>query len=289
MRRRFTALLLAAALPLGLSAVACGDSGTSTNTEASPVERIRASSEKTLEAGSSKMFILVETTGDAEVKFEGEGAFDYETRKGTMTLDTSTLAAGGFPKELEMRLDGDIVYMNLGSILPGGKPWAKIDISEASELGSQFASLSQLGTNNDPSNTLAFVEGVTDDVKVLGEEEVRGTKTTHYSAVINLDEAEGAAETEEAKQAIRHTKEQLGTSTIPGEFWLDAEGRLRRYRSTIDLSTINNPSGESVTGTSTTTMELFDFGTDVDVEAPPADETTDLADLLKNMGGTPAG
>lgn len=287
MRRRSTALFLAAVLALGGSAVACGDSGTSTNVDASPVQRIRAASEKTIEAGSSKMFLSVETTGDTAVTFEGEGAFDYESRKGLMTLDTSSLAAGGFPKELEMRLDGDIVYMNLGSILPGGKPWAKIDITKAGELGSQFASLSQLGTNNDPSNTLAFVEGVSDDVKTVGKEKVRGTDTTHYSAVISLDKAVAAAKTEDAKAAIAQMKEQMGVDTVPGEFWLDAEGRVRRYRSTIDLSTVKNPSGEPLKGSSTTTMELFDFGTKVDVKAPPADQTTDLADLLKGMGGTP--
>ena len=77
--------------------------------------------------------------------------------------------------------------------------------------------------------------------------------------------------------------------TFPVDVWLDAQGRVRRYQQTIDPSTIRLPAGvpskdNPFTGPITTTYELYDFGSPVDVKIPPADQTTDLRTLLKNAG-----
>lgn len=274
MRRSIGVVVVAsAAVLLG----ACGE-------EVRPVDRIRQSSQKVVDAGSSKMSVALDGSG---LSLEGEGAYDYEQRRGTMTLDTSSLAAAGFPKELKVLVDDTIIYVNLGGLLQGTE-WAKIDTTKAAELGPQYASLAGLGTRNDPRATLAYMRGVRDDVKTVGKEEVRGADTTHYSATIDLEAAAEASTGDQAK-AIRSTIDELGTKTIPGEFWLDGDGRLRRYRSEIDLSKVKRAEGsEGVTGTTTTTMEFFEFGTDVELDLPAADQVTDLADQLGQRSG-PAG
>ena len=280
MRCRSLAAFMVAALVVGGFA-ACGSDESSESLP--PFQRIRAASGKTLDAGSAKMAISVKTEGSTNNLFEGEGTFDFAKRAGTMTMDTSQFAATGLPKELKMVLDGQLIYMNLGGILPGGKPWAKIDLTKVDELGEEFEALSQLGASNDPRSALAYIEGVSDDVTTVGPEEVRGTATTHYKATMDLEKAEANVKGDDLKRAIRTLIDQAGTSTMPAEFWLDREGRIRRSRSTLDLSKVKGAAGQ--TGTSTTTIEFFEFGIDVKIAIPPADETTDFADLLKAGSG----
>jgi hypothetical protein len=50
----------------------------------------------------------------------------------------------------------------------------------------------------------------------------------------------------------------------------------------MDLSKSKVPGAEdaAATGTAKVSMEFYDFGKDVDVAIPPADQTIDLAELL---------
>jgi hypothetical protein len=59
------------------------------------------------------------------------------------------------------------------------------------------------------------------------------------------------------------------------DVWVDGDGRLRRLEYEMELSDVDG--ARVAVGV---TMELYDFGVEVDVVAPPADETTDLFELL---------
>lgn len=279
--RRLSTFVMSALLVAG---AACGSDSGGGSESLPPLERIRASSQEVIDAGTSRMTMSIETSGPTAVTFTGEGAYDYDEKVGSFTLDTSALAAAGFPAELKIVTEGRTLYMNLGSLLGGGKTWARLDLDRADELGPQFESLAELGTNNDPRAALAYLAGVNDDVKTVGREKVRGDDTTHYSATIDLQKAADAVEDPDQEKALRNVIDKLGTSTIPGEFWIDGEGRLRRYRSVIDLSTVD-AGDQQLSGSTTSVMEFFDFGAEIDVATPDEAETADLAELLKGLGG----
>jgi hypothetical protein len=68
---------------------------------------------------------------------------------------------------------------------------------------------------------------------------------------------------------------------LPAEAWIDGDGYLRKM--TLAFAGL---AGASDAGFDLT-MEMFDFGAEVDVEPPPADEVTDITDLATKGGLTP--
>ena len=100
--------------------------------------------------------------------------------------------------------------------------------------------------------------------------------TTHYKATIDLRKVPDSAPADQ-RVAVRRSIEQLielsGASTAPIEVWIGKDGLARRIVTT------------STTGTEAQRMklrqrvELYDFGTKVDVAIPPASAVTDFGDL----------
>jgi hypothetical protein len=67
---------------------------------------------------------------------------------------------------------------------------------------------------------------------------------------------------------------------VPTEVWIDEEGLARRME--LTYKGMRFAPGEE--GDMTMTMELFDFGVEVDIQPPPANNVTDLQDLLGQGG-----
>ena len=112
----------------------------------------------------------------------------------------------------------------------------------------------------------------------VGTEDVRGSATTHYRAVVDLNKAADQSPT--ARDAIKSTVKLLGSSSMPVDVWVDAQGRVRRMKYVVDLSKSKvTASTASVPGSVTFTLELFDFGVPVQAVVPPADQVVDLSAL----------
>jgi hypothetical protein len=118
------------------------------------------------------------------------------------------------------------------------------------------------------------------DVEKLGEEEVRGAKTTHYRATVSLREV--ANQVPEQKRNIERVIEVSGIEKVPTEVWIDGGGRVRRMK--LDYEEMQFAPGQK--GDMEMTMELFDFGVEVDVEAPSANQVMDLTELVNEAGAT---
>ena len=247
-----------------LSLAGCGD-------DDSPIDVVRAAGEGVVEAGSSKTTVTLELPG---LTLSGEGEYDYENNTGRTTFDTSALAAAGFPRELKLLVDDKTIYLNLGGRLVETE-WAKVDTTKTGNLGPQYKSLAELGNNSDPRAILAYTVGAKDDLKEVGDEEVRGEPTTHYKGTVDLKVAARRIGGPQA-EALRTVIDTLKTSTIPADFWVDDDGRLRRFRHVIDLSKASAAAQAGISGKSTTTMEFYDFGTKVELDLPPDDAVTDL-------------
>jgi hypothetical protein len=263
-------MLALAALPL-----ACGGESVS------PQAAVAQAATKYDEAGSSRVSMSATMTGvpGGPFTFTGEGEFDRE--RGRMTMDMSELGeatGGAFAGELEMILDDLVMYMKFPEAiteqLPGGKSWVRIDLREAGkELGIDLEELMQV-QQSDPSQSLQYLRGASDDFEEVGEEEVRGVETTHYRGTIDLHKAVEQLP-EDARESFERAIDLIGTDELPLDVWIDDDGMARRMKYEQPL-----PSGGGEEGAMELTMEFFDFGVDVDVEPPPSDEVIDIRELI---------
>lgn len=258
-----------------------GDSGSSGGSSggdgASGLQVLQAASERTTETGSSRIALDVDVPqslggAGSGVSIDGEGVVDFEEKSSQLTL---TVPAAG---ELEVRQIGDVVYTKVPEAFAaqtGGKTWIKIDGATAQENG-----LSDLvGGGNDPAQSLEYLRGVTGDVEEVGTETVRGEETTRYKATVDLRKAAGAVP-EDKRKAFEASIKQLGTADVPVEVWVDEDGRTRRVVTSIPVSAGGTSPAPSGAGNDVkVTVEFFEFGVDVDVQAPPAAEVGDLAEL----------
>lgn len=275
---------------LGALAIAAAACGKADKTGAKPDDTgkgpavVLLAADQTVKAGSSKIEIVADIdAGDQSMTMKGEGAFDYARTAGFLTMrfegieDAGEEAAGLF-QGFEMRFVDGIAYMKLpealSSLAPGLKPWVKIDVEELTG----GAGLNGL-TSQDPTSMLAFTKAAK-DIKEVGTARVRGEKTTHFKMTIDMAKALEAVP-EEARAQVKQLVDTTGIKEMPMDLWVDSDGRVRRWRFTMDFSKIAAAAGSPGEGSMTMTAELFDFGTPVSVTAPPADQVGSYADLQK--------
>jgi hypothetical protein len=272
-------LLLLAGLPL-----ACGG-----GQELSPEAAVAEAAARTADSGSSRISFEAAMSGGGlpqAVEFSGEGEFDYESKRGRLHYDLGELLPGG--GRVEVVMEGLVVYMKLpgelGRELPQGKEWLKLDLEAlGAQAGIDIGALSQLN-QGDPSQALLYLRGATDNIQEVGEEEVRGVATTHYRGRVDLRKAaeeaakDAPAEARESiRDAIERTIELTGNRTVPVDVWIDDDGFARRFRTDFDLKV----PGAQEAGHMVMTMELYDFGIEVDVEAPSAEKVIGLQELME--------
>jgi LppX_LprAFG lipoprotein len=256
------------ALVLALAAAACG--GSEPAAEQAPQDAIVLAAAKTDDAGSYKvdMTSSSEIAGQA-VELSGSGEFDGESKRGQMAITTSV---AGQELDMEIVFAFPLAYVRLPpelGLLSAGKTWAKLDLEKLGhQEGFDIGRLMQAGTS-DPSQGLDFLRGVS-DVQVVGEEEARGVATTHYTGVVDLQKL--GADDPDLKAELDKFLDQSGK--VPVEVWIDEEGFVRRLKQTVESN------GSGFQTSSTVTTDFYDYGTDVNVEEPPADEVADFSELM---------
>lgn len=191
------------------------------------------------------------------------------------------------PQTIDMVFEDLVVYMKypmMSALAPGAKTWVKMDLQKlGQEAGMDFGSMMQSGSS-DPSQMLEWLRGVSGDMEVVGEEEVRGAPATHYKGTIDLNKvADQAPEElrEQMKASIDAMTKAVGVDAIPVEVWIDEQGRAVRMAQSFDFE-----QGATAGSSMSMTMDIFDFGTEVDIEIPPASETTDFQELMGSMSGS---
>jgi hypothetical protein len=205
-----------------------------------------------------------------------DGSLDFKTRAGEYSVDAAAIGLQGTGK-VHTVVAGGVLYLSLDALQGvdpssspdlAGKKWLKLDPKV-------FGGGGQIG-QSDPNGSLDALRGVKGGVKRVGSEKVRGTRTTRYRVSIDADQAVNNAP-EDQRDEVRNTVGALGSKTIPADVWVDAKGRLRKVRLHVAAS--------STTTKGSVSFEYFDLGTQVNVEAPPANEVVDFQDLL---GGNPS-
>ena len=136
----------------------------------------------------------------------------------------------------------------------------------------------------DPNQTLQYLRTASTGVREAGTAKVRGVETTRYTGRLDFRKAlevgiDGlglpAAERQRAREGMQRMLDQLGANGVPFEVFVDDDGLLRRMRMDLSMTV----EGESMT--MAMKMDYFDFGTDVNVQAPSPSDVFDATGLLR--------
>lgn len=259
-----------------LTLTACGQASSqsaSTSTtvppKLSPV-RLAAVSRATTKAGSYRIAMrMTIPTASGTVHMRAGGAFTTAyPQSGAMTIGMNGPTAIRMSEKI-LWPDIYIKSSALQQSLPGSKPWLHLSVRR---LPGGAALDTLAGASNDnASQALAYLKGASTGIRNLGIAQIRGDATTHYRATVDFDKVL-AALPPKARAAMRPAIAKLtaasGASSMPMDFWIDADHRLRAERYSIA-----SPDGS---GAMTFRIELYGFGVPVHVARPPASQVSEL-------------
>jgi hypothetical protein len=240
----------------------------------SPRDALLEARTKTGEVKTYRVAMSGTTTapGAGEIAFEGDG--EFAGGRGRMTMDMQQVG------EIEIVMAGLVMYMRMELLrqqAPELKPWIEIDLRRVGEeIGVDFQALMQLSRQQDPTQSLQQLEAA-GEVEEVGAEDVRGQETTHYKTTIDLERQAELVEQDnpEAAKSIRKTIQLTGQRRVPMDVWVDSDQLVRRLKWTQ-----KTPAGEQQ-ATTTMTMELYDFGADIEIELPPRDQVMTFEELME--------
>ncbi|MGW4058411.1 hypothetical protein ACWEGE_09025 [Amycolatopsis sp. NPDC004747] len=288
--------LVAAGAALVLTLTACsGNSGTAepaaaggqTQAEskglASPFTdavQLASASKQGTEKSKSAKFTMEGSAAGQKLTASGAIAMDETDTKFSMT----STAAG---QTTEMRLVDKVMYIKLPAEeqkqVGTDKTWAKISADGNDPLSQAMSGvLSQSAEQSDPSKML---DQVSKAGRIISSDqtELNGQKVNHYK--VELDVAKAIDQfTGQVPAAARDKLTDMlkGKDVkIPAELWLDKDNLPVQV--TMDQGPMMQALGAPA-GDAKMTMKYSDWGTQVDVTAPPADQVVDLGELLKKAG-----
>jgi hypothetical protein len=192
-------------------------------------------------------------------------------------------------QQLELREIGPDLFVHFPAAVakqvPGGKPWISMNLAKISQakLGTSLSSLTQTSQAN-PSQMLGYLQAVSaSGVHKAGTTTIRGTQTTEYDATVDLQKLAAHENSPAAQQAVKRLEAQMGASGYPIKVWIDSGGLVRQLQFAISAHPSpagGNPSAAPTAVAVTATLQFYDYGTQVSVSAPPADQTTDLTNQI---------
>jgi hypothetical protein len=254
-------LLALPVVALALVAAGCG------SRDVLAVDPVAAAAAKTNEAGSSRIaFVVSADVFGRDVALRGEGAFDYEASRGRLQLDASGLVSGA---RVEVRAVDSTLYVRMPTALsiwlPAVKPWVAV-------RGDRSLDAFGLGElQQDPGQLLGLLRASSTSVTKTGTAVVRGVETTRYTAQLELTKALeanagrlGLSERERAelRRAAGELRRQSKQQTLPVVVFVDGDGLVRRLTLGAEGDRIS--------------VDFWDFGAEVDVQAPPASDVQEL-------------
>lgn len=281
LRRTLAATAVAPLLATGL--VACGDDpGTSASGQTGQVALSSDLSEgdtvdpaefvKTVEDGitsSTTAHMTMDITAGSAGKVTAEGDVDYTSTPPSMamTMALPAMAGGDSAGAMDIRMVDGVMYLSMGQ-LTQDKFW-KIDPSDPNGPLASMG-MDKMMDQLDPAKALEQMQDGISKVTYVGAED----GLDHYELTIDMKkmmESMGGSLPPEVQSQL--------PDSVTYDLWLDDQNRFTKMRMD-DL-----PMG----GTDASMeMNVSDWGKDVTIEAPPADQVTDMPDLGSMMGSTEA-
>ncbi|MFF2010108.1 hypothetical protein ACFVWY_13665 [Streptomyces sp. NPDC058195] len=291
-RRVCLSVMAAAALT---SVAACGgsdDSGKSADrgtgkaggvVKTDPIAALRNVQKKTGGERSAKVegttqmgtMMSMKQTGVIDWSDGLTGAMEITYTGGSMA-DAMKQSGGDGTMQARYFKDGYVVNMGDGfAKQTGGKHWISYSYADlATMAGASGEAMKQQMQNTTPDQGVKSLLA-SGDVKKVGTEDVRGVQTTHYSGTIDVaalttkNSALDAGQVEQLKKQFSDA----GITTEQVDIWVDAN----------DLLVKKTERGQMKTGELNSTVYYSDYGTKVSAGKPPAADTVDFAELLKQQ------
>jgi hypothetical protein len=170
----------------------------------------------------------------------GTGAADYTQDPPATAVKLSMPALGG---DLEVRSVGGTIYLKGAQF--GGGSWVSISADDKS------SPLGDLSSQLDPTQQFQTYAAAVTEATHDGDDEVDGETLDKYTTTVDT-----------AKLVQQMPQAAAGAGSLPDtltqQWWFDDEGRIRQF--TMDIA------GAPIK------LGLSDWGSDVSVEAPPADQ-----------------
>jgi len=289
--------LVAAGAALVLTLTACSNSATGTAEPAAAGGQPQAQS-KGLASPFTDAVQLASASKQNTVKsksakftMEGSAAGQTLTASGAMAMDETdtkfsmTSTAAG--QTTEMRLVDKVMYIKLPAEeqkqLGTDKGWAKISSDGTDPLSQTLGGmLSQSAEQSDPSKMLDQISK-TGRIISSDQTELNGEKVNHYKVELDVAKAIDQFTGQVPAAARAKLTDMLKGKDIklPAELWLNEDNLPVQV--TMDQGPMMQALGAPA-GDAKFTMKYSDWGTQVDVVAPPADQVVDLAELIKKAG-----
>ncbi|MFI0506300.1 hypothetical protein ACH3WN_26165 [Streptomyces albogriseolus] len=301
--KRAGVCLTAAAVVVGLAGCQDGDDGGSKKAGASAegqtrdeaAEVLQAAFKKTSEAKSSKIRMTIETSGTAAESgtMEMSGVQGWDPAVMDVTMKGTGFAAGGpgAPEQMRMIMLDGVMYMDMGAQQAAemdGKRWMKMDFKAAAEATGDPEVQKQLtggleNMNQDPAQQLALLLE-SPSLKHVGPEKVDGVEAQHYKGTLSFEEMIDANTSfellsKEERDELVAMAEKSGMKGYDTEIWVNED----------DLPVKMVVGMTMAQGTMKMTSHFSDYGAKAEVEAPPAGETFDFVQMLKELESLGAG
>lgn len=260
-------------LLLAAGAVSCGSEKSPEMTPAAAVAKAAKNTEDI-----KSLHYRMNGTVPASGKVEAEASMRLKPSIAmSMKISASGQAGAG---ESEIRLVDKVMYIGGGAEMAkemDGKSWMKFDFS-GSKAGKELDQLGSAGqAEQNPAAESTFLTGAK-DVKKVGSEKVDGVETTHYTGTVTLKDLRASlkdskAATREQREKSIKQYEKLGVDKLTMDMWVDGEDHTKQFRMKSDTDK----------GPLDMTFTFLDYNKPVTVEAPPAKDVADLAEMFKGL------
>ncbi len=183
----------------------------------------------------------------------GEGEIDFTMNRSHFLAD---VVAEGVSQTIEVVQD-DLIMYTKGA--PGTDGWVKTENPASGGFGNQDIR---------PGEYLDYLNDVSGQVEILGQEVLDGESVTKYRAEIDpeLASADMSEEVTEMFDSFEFEYE-------PFEVWIDGRGLVRQM--SFGVTTNGETAGQTFSSTIFFSTSFYDFGVPVEIDLPEESEITE--------------
>ncbi|MEV5848322.1 LppX_LprAFG lipoprotein [Streptomyces sp. NPDC051985] len=269
-------MVFVAALLAGGS-VACGSgtksaSAVADRPEVTPAAAV-ARAEKNAEDITSLRY-RISGTVPGRGRLEGEASMNTQPLAMSMKMSTAAAQDGNGPGghgQLHIRFVGKVMYVGGSAVRPEslkGKSWLTAAPAVWGRGGGDNQSYgvlpSQLQAN--PTEQSTLLTG-SKDLRLIGTETVDGTKTTHYKGTVNSRGLIG-------ERLDQFTQLEV-SDPLTMDLWIDGDDHTKQFRMRAQHDDTFTGTGD---GPLDLTITFLDINQPTTIKAPPAKDTTPIAD-----------
>jgi hypothetical protein len=231
----------------------------------------------------------ISMNGDVEgetIDFEMNlnGAYNLNDKSMELSLDMSDMAAvlgdvddadaemfqDLFSDPMQMKAIDDTAWLKWGLLdMFSGSQGSWIEMEAEENMFGSGAST--------PTDLVEMFKGASGHVTDLGTESINGVDTTHFQILMDLEEYADNLSAAEADE-IREMVGDLGD--MPLDVWIDDDGLLRRLEMSMSpeaFGAVGMSAGDDFE--MSVWYEVFDYGSDIEITPPPADEVISGSDI----------